>query len=103
MRHYVYLADDATMRTDAPQAGYQAHTAPDDPGVWIVAISDWYSVAEQDRWEQLPGVTCLHPEEHGSPTHPRLTSAFASWGTRPGQTRREALTHIRRAWPVLKL
>lgn len=98
-RHLIYLATDAIMRGDPPQAGYHAHTAPDDPTLWLVAVSDWHSVQEQDRWEALPGVTCLFQEDHGKPAPPSALAAFASWGARPGHTRRDFLHAVRKVWP----
>ena len=102
-RHLIYLVTDVVMRGDPPKAGYHATTGPDDADTWIVASEDWDSVAEQDRWEALSGVTCLNHEDHGKPATVGMTTAFASWGVAPGQTRREALIAVRKIWPGLKV
>jgi hypothetical protein len=101
VKHF-YTVPTALLDSDPPVTAYSAMSCPGAPQWSLVVVEQWRDHAEQDRWEDLPGVTEHYPEDWGAAAPAAAITAFAPWGATAGMTLRQVLAIVRERWKVCR-
>lgn len=104
MRRCLYSCPTTLLQTSPPQSViWHATACPGAPQFSLVVVEHWHADADQDAWEDQPGVNEHYPENLGQIVPATLVTAFGPWGVLPTDTIRQALKKIRAQWSAARL